>query len=613
MLPTESVTSRRAGTRAARPCLPLSMKRAGQELNRMDSNFVAHVRAQVETYGDTRTYTYLREAGRELVEDVASYRELDRDARALADWLTRRATAGRPVLLLYPPGPEFLRAFLGCLYAGVIAVPAPVPTDARSMQRVGGMLADADARLVLTTTALCEPVAAWLGGSDAVEVRATDAEPLGDPDAWGMPEITGETVAFLQYTSGSTSEPKGVTVSHANLVHNEAAIADRAAVGDTDVVVGWLPHFHDMGLIGMLLQPLYAGASLVYMSPITFLKRPVRLLEALDRYRATITMAPNFAYDLLARRVSDAQLAGLDLSSLRLALTGAEPIRASTLDAVIERLAPAGFATDAFFPAYGMAEVTLMATAARPGGPTVYLDVDGEALERNRLVAAENGIRLVGCGAAVTGLDVRIVDPTCLRTLPDGHVGEIWIGGHSVAQGYWNRPDDTRDTFAARTGGTGPYLRTGDLGALRDGELFITGRLKDLIIVNGRNLYPHDIEEAVRATHDAVADAPGIVLSIDTDSQERLLVVQGVRTAQLGELPIADLSARIKATVSRGFDLPAPNVVLVEHRAVHRTTSGKVQRNSMRSAFLTNTVDGVLHEEIETSVQRLRAHALIAD
>ncbi|WP_431952733.1 fatty acyl-AMP ligase [Nocardia lijiangensis] len=579
----------------------------------MHSTFVAHLRGQVGAYGDTRTYTYLREAGRELVEDVATHRELDRDARALADWLVRRAAADRPVLLLYPPGPEFLRAFLGCLYAGVVAVPAPVPTDARSMRRVAGMLDDAGSRLVLTTNELYEPLAAWLrdrDGSGAVAVTATDAEPLGDPDAWVMPDITGESVAFLQYTSGSTSEPKGVMVSHGNLMHNEAAITAAAAIDNTDVVVGWLPHFHDMGLIGMLLQPLYSGSGLVFMSPMTFLKRPVRLLEAIDRYRAQVTVAPNFAYDLLARRVTDAQLAGLDLSSLRVALNGAEPVRARTLDAAIGRLGPAGFPADAFLPVYGMAEVTLLATAARLGRTPVHLDVDSAALEGHRLVPAENGTRLVSCGAAAPGLDIRIVDPVTLRTLPDGHVGEIWIGGPSVAQGYWNRPEETRDRFAARTEGAGPYLRTGDLGARHDGELFITGRLKDLIIMNGRNLYPHDIEETVRDAHPAVADAPGVVLSIDTETHERLLVVQGVRTAELGELPTAELSARIKAAVSRGFDLPAPNVMLVEHRAVHRTTSGKVQRNSMRSAFLDNTVDGVLHEEIEPSVQRLRADAL---
>ncbi|WP_433665652.1 fatty acyl-AMP ligase [Nocardia sp. CA-136227] len=575
----------------------------------MHATFVAHVRRQVAAYGSTRSYTYLREAGRELIEDIDTFSDLDRDARALADWLSRREEADRPVMLLYPPGPEFLRAFLGCLYAGVIAVPAPAPHDARSLRRVLGIFGDAGVRLVLTTAELGEPLTAWIREDEgpftsSISVAATDGEPLGDPDAWAMPDISGDTIAFLQYTSGSTGEPKGVVVSHANLMHNEAAIAAATAADDTSVGVGWLPHFHDMGLIGMLLQPMFVGGNLVYMSPLTFLKRPVRLLEAIDRYRAHITAAPNFAYELMARRVTDATLAELDLSSLRVAFTGAEPIRARTLDAVIERLGPAGFRADAFLAAYGLAETTLIATAGRVGRPTVRLAADPGALERNRLVPAEDGTRLVGCGAAVAGLDIRIVDPVTLRTLPDGHVGEIWIAGTSVAQGYWGRGEETRDRFAAYTEGAGPYLRSGDLGARHAGDLYITGRLKDLIILNGRNLYPQDIEEAVREIHPALADSA--VLSIETGGQERLLVIQGVRTDASGEPHPAELASRIRTTVARAFEVPAPSVVLVERHAVHRTTSGKVQRASMRAAFLDRTLDAVLHEEIEPAVEHAR-------
>ncbi|MEV0103833.1 AMP-binding protein [Nocardia sp. NPDC050789] len=387
------------------------------------------------------------------------------------------------------------------------------------------------------------------------------------------------------------------------MIFGSAAVA---AADDASIGVGWLPHFHDMGLIGMLLQPLFVGGSLVYMSPMTFLKRPVRLLEAIDRYGAHITAAPNFAYELMVRRVTDAQLAQLDLSSLRVALSGAEPIRARTLDAVIERLGPAGFRADAFVAGYGMAETTLIATASPVGRPTVHLDADPAALERGRVIPAGSGTRLVGCGATVAGLDIRIVDPVTLRTLPDGHVGEIWIAGTSVAQGYWGRGEETRGSFAAHTEGVGPYLRSGDLGAHHAGDLYVTGRLKDLIILNGRNLYPQDIEEAVRGIHPALADAEGVVLSIEADGQERLLVIQGVRTNAWGGLNPAELAARIRTTVARGFEVPAPSVVLVERRAVHRTTSGKVQRASMRAAFLDRTIRAVLHEEIEPAVERMR-------
>jgi acyl-CoA synthetase (AMP-forming)/AMP-acid ligase II len=287
-------------------------------------------------------------------------------------------------------------------------------------------------------------------------------------------------------------------VTHGNLMHNTGVIADvLQANGPISTGVGWLPHFHDMGLIGMLLEAIFTGGNLVFMSPLAFLKRPRRWLEMIDRYRAEVTVAPNFAYDLIARHVTDAQLQGLDLSSLRVAMNGAEPIRASTLDRVTERLAPYGFRPDVFLPCYGMAEVTLCATASRAGAPYVLRDVDAAALERNEVVAAgtDGGVRLVGSGR-LSDVDLRIVHPHSHDVLPENQVGEIWLRGQSVAAGYWNRPQETRETFQASTSsGDGPFLRTGDLGFLSGGELFVTGRLKDLLIVNGRNLYPQDIEE----------------------------------------------------------------------------------------------------------------------
>jgi acyl-CoA synthetase (AMP-forming)/AMP-acid ligase II len=592
-----------------------SSRRAPIKGTTMHVDFASHFRSQAAAYGDGRSCTYLRESGRTLVAETTTYRQLDEDARALAAWLATRPEAQRPVLLLYLDGIDFLRAFLGCLYAGVTAVPAPLPHDERSTRRVAGMITDVRAELALTTGALMAPVGGYLAanGIGGVEVAATDGVPLGDPGQWAPLGIDGGTAAFLQYTSGSTSEPKGVIVTHRNLMANEAAIAAAAGGTDAETTAGWLPHFHDMGLVGMLLSPLYAGGNLVFMSPLAFLKRPVRWLQMIHQHRAALTVAPNFAYDLVARRITDEQVAALDLSCLRFALNGAEPVRAQTLDAFTAKLRPAGFRAEAIVGAYGMAEATLMATATRPGVQPARIAADPAALEQGFIVPAETSARhLVSSGYPVGGLDIRIVDPQTRRPLPDNRVGEIWINGASVAAGYWNRPDETAATFGARLRSADPadqgeYLRTGDLGVRRDGQFHITGRLKDLLVINGRNLYPQDIEEAVREVHPAVAESPGVVLAVDHAGRERLVVVQAVKPERMAGAALPELSARIKTHVARGFDVPVPSVVLVGRHGVHRTTSGKVQRSSMRESFLRNRIDALLHEDIEPALRELRA------
>ena len=579
--------SRRVGDNGNR-----SMSHIGKDL-------VSHLRTQFERHAETRCFTFLNESGRHLVPEVTSFADLDRDAREVAAWLSARPEAARPVLLLFEPGIDFWRAFLGCLYAGVVAVPTPLPVDERSMKRVARILRDADSSLALTTEKLRGLLTAGIESFDLerpLECVAVDDAALADADSWTMPHLAPDAVAFLQYTSGSTGDPKGVAVTHGNVMSNEAAISEAVGAGDTSVLVGWIPHWHDMGLIGQL-SAFFNGANLVTMSPLAFLKQPIRLPKAISDYHGTITAAPNFAYDLMARRVTPEQLTGLDLSAWEIALNGAEPVRRRTVERFTDALAPAGFKPSAMRPGYGMAEVTLMATVCR-GAPR-HLEADADALEQHRYApAAGRAISLVSSGEPAPGVEVRIVDPETANELAEDEVGEIWLCSASVASGYHNRPEETLERFHAQTSnGDGPFLRTGDLGLLHDGELYVTGRIKDLLIANGRNLYPQDIEEFVQDVHPAVAGSRGCAVSVEADDAERLVLIQAIKTELLGDTTCDELAAAVKIAVARGFEIPAPTVVFVNRSGIHLTTSGKVQRASMRAAFLTGGLTDVVHEE----------------
>ncbi|HKV12360.1 MAG TPA: amino acid adenylation domain-containing protein, partial [Thermoanaerobaculia bacterium] len=545
------------------------------------------LRFRAQSQPDRRAYTFLLDG--ETKEVHVTYGELDLQARAVAARLQALAPRGERALLLYPPGLQYAAAFFGCLYAGITAVPVYPPRPNRPDPRFLAILSDARARVVLTTSAILPNAERLLPEDAPVLWLATDGLNGDSAARWQDPGVGPDDLAFLQYTSGSTSSPKGVRVSHGNLLHNEALIGRAFGMTPESVVVGWLPLYHDMGLIGNLLQPLAAGCPCVLMSPVDFLQKPLRWLQAISRYGGTVSGGPNFAYDLCVRRIGPAEKEELDLSRWQVAFNGAEPVRAETLDRFAEAFAPCGFRRAALFPCYGLAEATLFVTGAGRGEAPVVSRFVSEDLARNRATPAADGRALVSSGRAVPapeGQDVAIVHPETLRRGEPGEVGEIWIAGPSVAQGYWSRPEATEATFRAFTAdGQGPFLRTGDLGFLDGAELYVTGRAKDLIIIRGRNLYPQDVELTVEKSHPALRPGCGAAFSVEVEGEERLVVVQEVRRDARHADPAEAIGA-IRRAVAEEHEVQLEAVVLIRTASLPKTSSGKVRRQATRQAFL---------------------------
>jgi acyl-CoA synthetase (AMP-forming)/AMP-acid ligase II len=460
------------------------------------ATFVDLLQSRAMRDPDAVAYRFLGDGEAESAR--ITYSQQDQLARSIAAVLEEKNAFGERALLLYPPTLDFINAFLGCLYAGVIAVPAYPPRSNRSLPRLFAMAADAKPRLILTTAATLHFIEPWVKqafGTGEIEVIATDKITPDTADNWRGRTIHSDGVAFLQYTSGSTSSPKGVIVSHASLMHNEEMIRQAFRQSESSVIVSWLPLYHDMGLIGGVLQPLYAGAQCVLMSPLAFVQKPWRWLNAINRYRATTSGGPNFAYDLCVRKINEEQRAALDLSSWNVAFNGAEPVRAETLAQFARTFAPCGFRKKSFFPCYGLAEATLFVSGGQVEEEPVVCSLQTAELQQGRVAETTGeGQKLVGCGGPWMGQQVVIVDPETESECASGEVGEICVAGPSVALGYWNKPEETEKVFHARNGTS---LRTGDLGFFRNGELFVIGRLKDLIIVRGRNFLKPKVKSAL--------------------------------------------------------------------------------------------------------------------
>jgi amino acid adenylation domain-containing protein len=556
------------------------------------------LRSRTKDREEALAYVFLADGETESAR--LSYGRLDQLARSIAVRLRDARGAGERALLLYPSGLEFIAAFLGCTYARAVAVPSYPPAPRREPTRLISIVRDCSPRLVLTNAAILgrrEALLRWIPELAQATWIDTGAVEAGDAAAWRDPGVKGENLAFLQYTSASTAAPKGVMVSHRNLIENQRMIREAFGHSEHTRVVSWLPLFHDMGLIGCVLQPLYLGVPCVLMSPAAFLQRPIRWLEAISRFRGTTSGGPNFAYDLLCRKARPAELERLDLSSWDVAFNGAEPVRADTLERFAETFAPCGFRREAFLPCYGLAESTLLVSGGGAARPALAA-FDARALEEDRVCEAAEGHRrrLVGCGRLPAGQEAVIVDPrTCAPCGPD-RVGEIWIRGPSTARGYWSRPAETASDFGARLvddARTEPFLRTGDLGFIKDGELFVAGRLKDLVIVRGRNHHPQDLEASAERGHSAARPGGGAAFSIEAPNGERLVLVQELEHGEKDNVDLEEAAAGMRRAVMDDHELALDEVAFIRAGALPRTSSGKVQRRKTRDLYRAGQMDVV--------------------
>ena len=502
--------------------------------------------------------------------------------------------------MLYPQGLEFIAAFLGCLSAGIIAVPAYPPKRNQKISRLIAIIEDSQPQIILTTSFILENIQPKLENFldlSVTQFLATDNLNDDQDFEFHLPEISGDTLAFLQYTSGSTGSPKGVMISHDNIANNSVYIQKAFELTEKSVSVTWLPSFHDMGLIDGIIQPLYTGFLGIVMSPESFLKNPMLWLQAITKYRATHSGSPNLGYELCVRRITPEQQKSLDLSSWLSAYNGAEPIRRKTLDNFSDKFQSSGFKSQYFYPCYGMAEATLMISGGNIEDEPVYLNVQSESLKNNQIVEAEkdseNYQELVGCGHAWQDMEVKIVDPESCLECGENQVGEIWIFGSSIAQGYWHQEEQTIATFQAKLANTTDernFLGTGDLGFIRADELFITGRIKDVIIIWGRNHYPQDIEYSVQQSHKALRLDCGAAFTIEIDNQEKLVIVQEVESTYLAHLNVNEVFSTIRETVALDHALQVYAIALIKPASIPKTSSGKIQRHACCHAFLTETL-----------------------
>jgi acyl-CoA synthetase (AMP-forming)/AMP-acid ligase II len=556
-------------------------------------------RAQEQPAG--HAYTFLIDGRKESAP--LTYAELDRQARAIAALLQKYQAQGERALILYPQGLEVVAAFAGCLYAGVIAIPVPPPESGRlkrTLPRLRAIVKDADAKYALITEGILSLIATVKDEFPefaSIEWIDTANIDLSLAEEWQDPQVDKDVLAYLQYTSGSTSTPKGVMLSHFNLMHH-CGYLQRACGYDKDsVTLTWMPYFHDYGLVEGITVPLYNGTPCYLMSPFAFIKRPLQWLKNVTKYKVTHSQAPNFAYDLCTRKIKPQDLNELDLSCWQAAGNAAEPINPKVMEKFVEIFSPYGFQWETFAPAYGLAEYTLLVSNKPKGTKPIITALDASSFERDKILAAQpgqtSGVKSIpSCGRRVCETEIVIVHPDTLKRCAEDEVGEVWVKDPSMAQGYWQREDATTETFRAYTEDTkeGPFLRTGDLGFLLDGELYITGRIKDLIIIRGTNHYPQDIEWSVQHLDSCLRPDYGAAFSIEDQGEEQLIVVQEIERRS-GEIDTEKLIGDIRQEIAEQHEILCYGIVLAKGGTILKTASGKIQRRACRQNFLNGSIN----------------------
>jgi acyl-CoA synthetase (AMP-forming)/AMP-acid ligase II len=539
-----------------------------------------------------------------------TYQELNLQARAIAVKLQSIVNPGSRALLIYSydAGLEFVAAFMGCLYAGVIAVTTTPPHHGKDLAKLAQRIASSEAEIILTTEDLIQTVKSkfqtnpdlvsqFKSINKSIQWLTTNNLDLALAKDWKQPQINPDTLAFLQYTSGSTGNPKGVMVTHQNILYNQEMIRQGFAHTDSTIVVGWLPLFHDMGLIGNVLQPLYLGTESILMSPVFVSQQPFEWLKAITNYQATTSGGPNFAYDLLCLKATDKKLAELDLSSWSVAFSGAETVRAETIKRFSDLFANCGFQKSAFYPCYGMAETTLFITGGLKTKEPVIKYIDSASLEQNKVIEVASNASvskpIVSCGKTWLDTEVIIVNPDTSTQCKTDTVGEIWVRGLGVSQGYWQQLEETKNTFYAHLANNKnqTFLRTGDLGFLADGELYLTGRLKEVMIFWGRYCYPQHIEETVQKCHPALRVNAGAAFAIDREGSEKLVIVQEVERSFLRSLNVSEVIETICHAVGEEHEVEVDAISLIKTGSISKTSSGKIQRRDCAKQFLENKLN----------------------